>query len=578
MKHLKIARWLFAPVLLFTAVFSGFSDTWYVSPSGLDGPGTNWISAFHQIQSAVDMAVSGDTVLVGDGFYNAGGAEIHSMSNRVVVAKSIIVKSLNGPQQALIVGSGPMGPSAVRCIYISDGATVLGFTFTNGYSRASGDVLYECSGGGAWLDGGTISNCIFMGNSALYGGGINCNSSGIIQDCTLSQNTASYDGGGIYVDHDGTLIDCMLRGNVSGVDGGGVYTDYGGTLINCVLSENSASNYGGGAYCNHGGIFNSCSLSSNSAAYGGGVNCNDGGAFNDCMVSGNTANFDGGGLYIDYNGTFTDCILSGNTAVTNGGGVFFDYGGVLNNCTLIENVADNYGGGGFCNRAGTLNSCILNGNEALYGAGMNCYNGGVLNNCILQDNPASFDGGAVYVDFDGVLNNCTLTGNLAAFDGGGVYCDFGGTLNNCIAWGNTPSNWFVNVGGWTNCCSRPSVGVNCITNNPQFLAGDDFRLQPGSPCIDTGITIPHLTIDQEGIPRPLDGDADGFAAPDIGAYEFVSSVADTDGDSFSDFQEYIAVTDSTDADDWFRVTAISNDTFFLNLQSRGNTHCCAAPT
>ncbi|MFH1084574.1 MAG: choice-of-anchor Q domain-containing protein, partial [Chloroflexota bacterium] len=49
--------------------------------------------------------------------------------------------------------------------------------------------------------------------------------------------------------------------------------------------------------------------------------------------------------------------------------------------------------------------------------------------------------------------------------------------------------------------------------------GGDFRLRPGSAAIDVGSADAAPTNDLDGFHRPQDGDGDGYAVHDLGAYE-----------------------------------------------------------
>jgi hypothetical protein len=45
-----------------------------------------------------------------------------------------------------------------------------------------------------------------------------------------------------------------------------------------------------------------------------------------------------------------------------------------------------------------------------------------------------------------------------------------------------------------------------------------FGLPPASPALDAGVGA-YPTVDQRGYPRPRDGNGDGLAVCDLGAYE-----------------------------------------------------------
>ncbi len=506
-------------------------------------PYTSWATAATNIQDAVDEAVDGEEIVVTNGVYATGGRVVlEYITNRVAIYKPLTVRSVNGPLQTAIEGrlaetGTTNGVGAIRCAYVGTNAVLSGFTLTNGHTLTSGGL----SGGGALCElSGVVSNCILIGNTASYDGGGAY--SGTLKNCTLNQNWADRLGGGV---HSGTLFNCTVSSNWAGSRGGGAY---GGTLINCTLSRNSAYRYGGGASDS---TLSSCVLSSNWTTYasagGGGV---QGGTLNNCLLTGNRTSTAGGGAY---SATLSNCTLSYNSA--SGGGGASD--SVLNNCTLTNNSASSYGGGAY---SGTLINCTLRGNSSGEGGGGVYY--GKLLNCILTGNSASSYGGGA---FSATLTNCTLSGN-SSYNGGGAAS---GTLYNCIAYYNSATvgpNYHSTANLYYSCTTPLPSRPGNISNEPLFVNANgwaDLRLQSNSPCINSGGSAytPGPT-DLDGKPRVSGGTVD------MGAYEFQnpSSVisyawlqnyglptdgsadyAHTDTDGMNNWQEWVAGTNPNDA-------------------------------
>ena len=531
----------------------------YVALNGSSpvAPYGSWATAATDIQDAVDAAtVPGAMVLVSNGVYQAGARAVYGMSNRVAVTTAVILQSLNGPAVTSIAGyqvpGTTNGDAAVRCLYLTNGAVLSGFTLTNGATQTNGDWVQQQCGGGVWCESRTalVTNCLFVGNSAYNDGGGAF--AGTFNNCTFTGNSAGW-GGGACVS---TLSNATLSGNSATYGGGAEYC----ALNNCTLTSNSASDSGGGA---DESTLNGCTLAGNSATYGGGGASSS--VLNHCAIVGNTA---GGG------GGASDCIinnstLSGNTAWGGGGGA----AGTLNNCTLINNTALDSGGGVSFS---TLNNCTLISNSAAYLGGGTC---------------------------GGNLTNCTLIRNSALVSGGGAGAMAG--LYNCIVYYNTAPDGnyqYQSESLLHYCCTTPLPPFGQegnFTNAPLLvdLAGGNLRLQANSPCINAGLNAYAAgPTDLDDNPRISGGTID------VGAYEFQNPASrisyawlqsyglatdgsadyqDSDGDGMNNWQEWIAGTDPTNPTSALRLlsptnslsglllswTSVANRTYFLQRAS-----------
>jgi len=254
-----------------------------------------------------------------------------------------------------------------------------------------------------------------------------------------------------------------------------------------------------------------CTFSGNSATEGGeggGILCksNSSPTITNCIINGNSARWSGGGIECDSSSsaTISDCIISNNSS----------YGD-------NSSYDDSYGIGG-------------------YGGGMQCNESSpVVINCIIGNNTSNNGGGGVNNDdASSTFINCTITGNIGPAGGlhsGDTHSSV--TAVNCIIWGNT----------WGNTTREVSVNPTChlyitysdirggydgegnINADPLFVSESDFHLQNESPnqspCIDVGnnSAVPSgITTDLDGNPRIMDGDGNGTATVDMGAYEYQS--------------------------------------------------------
>ena len=171
------------------ATLKGGTKTWIVRS---DGSGTA-----PTIQSALDSAMSADTVLVLSGLYH----DAISFNG-----KDLVLVSMDGPLNTTIDASGLQSPAVRFTSGETSAAIIRGFTITGG----AGDRTSLGHGGGIYCQSAspTIDSNIIRGNSAIpngVGGGIFCwrgpsrtlASSPQIVSNIISDNFAEVDGGGI---------------------------------------------------------------------------------------------------------------------------------------------------------------------------------------------------------------------------------------------------------------------------------------------------------------------------------------------------------------------------------------------
>jgi CSLREA domain-containing protein len=247
---------------------------------------------------------------------------------------------------------------------------------------------------------------------------------------------------------------------------------------------------------------------------GGGINVNTNGVLsvNNSLITGNKSNSFGGAIWSDGTLTVTNSTLSGSSAGF-GGGIFSNAGTTtLTNSTISGNSASSDGGGILAsgNSTVTVTNSTFSANSAIaLGGGISNAGTLTLTNSTFSGNSASFAGG-IRNDADGTLTllNTIVANSVSSEDCGGTVSDGG---NNIIE---------DNTCGFTGGVD-PNLGA--LTGSPAY-----FPLNAASPAIDTGSNTGCPAASQNGITRPTDGDGDGTATCDIGAYE-----VDTIPDAFS---------------------------------------------
>jgi hypothetical protein len=292
------------------------------------------------IQSALNVAVEGDTVLAAAGTYY----------ENIIWPAVNGIKLIGSGEEDCIIDGDELG-SVIRFEEelggIIDSTTlVTGFAIQDGFAQHGSGINLETASP-------TLTNLIITDNLAVgygaFGGGISCfNSNPTLTNVIITDNSAV--------------------GEVTG--GGGIAcVSSSPALTNVMITDNTVSGLagvGGGIYCYNSSCptLSNVTISGNAGIQGGGIGCWE---FSNPLlahvtITGNEAYF-GGGLYCrDSNPVLDGALISYNHALATGGGMCCEYDScpTLTNVTISENMADDGGGGIDSDDSNpVLENCIL---------------------------------------------------------------------------------------------------------------------------------------------------------------------------------------------------------------------------
>lgn len=489
--------------------------------------------SFPTIQSAIDQAIDGDTILIADGVYTGAGNV-----NIDIRGKSIVILGEGGPENCILDAAGEQAG-----FFVQRGETnhtrIEGLTIKNAVN--AGIICFRSSP--------TIRNCIITHNGPIAGGILAIiNSDPVIENCLITDNRSGFSGGGIRCTDRShpTIRHCIIANNRADEFGGGVFVVSGDSILTHTTIIHNQSIDGGGGIALHNGnaVMQNCTITGNETGLSTNGNVGDGGgmhlinmtgSFSGNVITGNHAQRDGGGVFIARGDpTITNCTIAHNRSNLNGGGLYwFDSLGEQIACCTSDSCIDIITPEDCLDRAGTIYP------------GLDCTDVtcGTLA-CCLPDEACE----------DTSFFSCLSAGGVPQVAGtqcANYSCQ--PSTSNSILWGNISpenaqiftDNLLLHIAnstiqdGWmgeeNNVIDPDFVSPGYWTEQIEWVDGD-YHLTGGSESINGGRNdriTPEFVDDRDGRPRILCGQIDR------GAYEFGIGDYNCDqGVDLFDFQQW----------------------------------------